>query len=289
VVFVSADAIHSKSEKNQRSSPSLIFRSDLLQGQGIIITGGGSGIGLAIAEECVRLGASVYLGGRTEEKLTKACEYLNNLHSLHSTQVIAYDCLNIRDEVQCEAWVKQAQEVLGRIDILVNNAGGQFPSPAELIRPKGWRAVIDTNLNGTFWMSQAVGKTMIKQKQGHIINIVANMWRGFPGMSHTGAARAGVVNLTKSLALEWAKHKVRVNAVAPGVIQSSGLDTYPKAIRQMLIQEIPQQIPLQRLGTVEEVAWAVVYLMSPAGDYITGESLCIDGGQAHWGMSFPIR
>ena len=170
----------------------------------------------------------------------------------------------------------------------MNNAGGQFPSPALNIKPKGWRAVIDTNLNGTWLMTQAVAQSMFFKSGGKVVNIVANMWRGFPGMAHTGAARAGVVNLTKSLALEWAKNRILVNAVAPGVIRSSGLDTYPKAVRDSIETEVPKHIPLKRLGTMEDVAWAVTYLASPAGDYITGETICVDGGQAHWGTVFSV-
>jgi citronellol/citronellal dehydrogenase len=137
-------------------------------------------------------------------------------------------------------------------------------------------------------MSQAVGKRMVARGQGRVINIVANMWRGFPGMAHTGAARAGVVNLTKTLALEWAKAGVLVNAVAPGVIRSSGLDNYAPEVREMLETTVPEQIPLRRLGTELDVAWAVVYLAAPSGDYVTGETICVDGGQAHWGNVFPV-
>jgi citronellol/citronellal dehydrogenase len=271
--------------------PSEIFRPDLLSNLKVLVTGGGSGIGYAIAEECARLGAYVHIGGRNIDRLRVACEQLNaSAYRVGITdERVSYAQLNIRDEETCIDWTRRAVDTLGGVDVLINNAGGQFPSPAEMIKPKGWRAVIDTNLNGTFWMTQAAAKHMIKAKQGQIINIVANMWRGFPGMAHTGAARAGVVNLTKTLSLEWSKYQVRVNAVAPGVIQSSGLDTYPKMVQEMLTKEVPAQIPLQRLGTVEDVAWAVVYLLSPAGSYITGETICVDGGQAHWGMAFPIR
>ena len=176
---------------------------------------------------------------------------------------------------------KGMKDDIGPATVLVNNAGGQFPSPALNIKPNGWRAVIDTNLNGTWLMTQAVAQSMFFKSGGKVVNIVANMWRGFPGMAHTGAARAGVVNLTKSLALEWAKNRILVNAVAPGVIRSSGLDTYPKAVRDSIETEVPKHIPLKRLGTMEDVAWAVTYLASPAGDYITGETICVDGGQAH--------
>ena len=276
------------------STPS-IFRPDLLAGQVVIVTGGGSGLGLAIAQECAALGARVAITGRKGDRLDAAAE------SLAATGAEVWHApLDIREEEAVGPWVAGVVERFGRVDVLVNNAGGQFPSPAIAIKPKGWRAVIDTNLNGTWWMSQAVGRQLMAQgkaagkgdgtapRGGRIINIVANMWRGFPGMAHTGAARAGVVNLTKTLALEWAREGILVNAVAPGVIRTTGLDTYPEAVRNSIETEVPKHIPLRRLGEERDVVWAVVYLASPAGDYITGETICVDGGQAHWGMVFPI-
>lgn len=261
-----------------------VFRADLLAGQVVVITGGGTGIGRAIADECVALGAKVAIGARKAERLEAAAA---ELRAAGATVFAAP--LDIRDPEACDAWVAEVEAALGPIDVLVNNAGGQFPSPAIHIRPKGWRAVIDTNLNGTWFMSQAVAKRLQAAKRpGRIINIVANMWRGFPGMAHTGAARAGVVNLTKSLALEWARHGILVNAVAPGVIRSSGLDTYPDAVRAQIETEVPKHIPLKRLGTMDDVAWSVAYLAGPAGRYITGETVCVDGGQAHWGTVFPV-
>jgi len=262
---------------------SAIFRPDLLADAVAVVTGGGSGIGLAIARECAPLGAKLAIGARKAERLTAAAAELEALGA-----EVFHAPLDIRNEETVQTWVDAVVERFGRIDVLVNNAGGQFPSPAMAIRPKGWRAVIDTNLNGTWYMSQAVGERMAAGDGGRIINIVANMWRGFPGMAHTGAARAGVVNLTKTLALEWAKDGILVNAVAPGVIRSSGLDTYPDYVRESIETEVPKHIPLKRLGTEDDVAWAVAYLASPAGDYITGETVCVDGGQAHWGMVFPI-
>jgi citronellol/citronellal dehydrogenase len=262
---------------------SAIFRPDLLKDQVIVITGGGSGIGRAIALECAALGAHVAIGARKRDRLEETAQELRALGAQ-----VWLDTLDIRDQEGAAAWVQAAWEHFGHIDTLVNNAGGQFPSPAVMIRPKGWRAVIDTNLNGTWWMTQEVGRRMIERGQGKVINIVANMWRGFPGMAHTGAARAGVVNLTRTLALEWARAGVLVNAVAPGVIRSSGLDNYDPAIQAMLDKEVPAQIPLRRLGSEQDVAWSVVYLASAAGDYITGETVCVDGGQAHWGNVFPV-
>ncbi len=262
---------------------SAIFRADLLQDKVVVVTGGGSGIGLEIVRECVALGAKVAIGARKTERLEAAAA---TLRSEGATVYAA--ALNIRDETEATAWVDAVHAHYGQIDILVNNAGGQFPSRAEDIRPKLWRAVIDTNLNGTWFMTQAVAKHMLARGEGQVINIVANMWRGFPGMAHTGAARAGVVNLTKSLALEWAKRGVRVNAVAPGEIRSTGLDNYAPEIQAAFESEIPKTIPLRRLGTIEDVSWAVAYLASPAGAYITGETICVDGGQQHWGSTFPI-
>jgi citronellol/citronellal dehydrogenase len=263
---------------------SAIFRPDLLKGKTVIVTGGGSGIGRAIVDECHALGARIAIGARKQARLD------DTVAAISADGGDIYGApLDIRDETSIESWVDAvAHRWDGQIDILVNNAGGQFPSPASAIKPKGWRAVVDTNLNGTWFMTQAVAQKMMAKNGGRIINIVANMWRGFPGMAHTGAARAGVVNLTKTLSLEWARHNILVNAVAPGVIRSSGLDTYPEAIRNALETEVPKHIPLKRLGTMDDVAWAVVYLASAAGDYVTGETICVDGGQAHWGTVFPI-
>jgi citronellol/citronellal dehydrogenase len=264
--------------------PSEVFRPGLLAGQVVAVTGGGSGIGLAIAQECAALGARVAIGGRSETRLDDAAQALR----ADGAEVFAAP-LDIRDPEAATAWMAAVREQVGAVDVLVNNAGGQFPSAAVDIQPKGWRAVIDTNLNGTWYMSQAFAAQLLADgREGRIINIVANMWRGFPGMAHTGAARAGVVNLTRTLALEWARHGILVNAVAPGVIRSTGLDTYPDAVRAMVESEVPQHIPLKRLGTVEDVAWAVVYLAGPAGRYVTGEALCVDGGQQHWGTVFPV-
>lgn len=264
--------------------PSEVFRPDLLADQVVLVTGGGSGIGLAIARECASLGASVAIGGRDQDRLESAAAELR----AEGAEVYAAP-VNIRDAEAADAWVGAVQAHFGRLDVLVNNAGGQFPSPARDITPKGWRAVIDTNLNGTWYMTQAFARRLLADSRpGRVITIVVNMWRGYPGMAHTAAARAGVVNLTKTLALEWAQHGILVNAVAPGVIRSSGLATYPDAIQAMIETEVPQHIPLRRLGSTADVAWAVAYLAGPAGAYITGETICVDGGQQHWGTVFPV-
>ena len=262
---------------------SSIFRADLLKGETVLITGGGSGIGAVIAQEVGALGATVAIGARKVDRLKDTAARLRD----QGIKVFEAP-LDIRDEASIAIFLEAMKADIGSATILVNNAGGQFPSPAINIKPKGWRAVIDTNLNGTWLMTQAVAESMFNKNGGKVINIVANMWRGFPGMAHTGAARAGVVNLTKTLALEWAKNNILVNAIAPGVIRSSGLDTYPQAVRDSIETEVPKHIPLKRLGTMEDVAWAVTYLSSVAGNYITGETICVDGGQAHWGTVFTI-
>ncbi|MCK6570326.1 SDR family oxidoreductase [Myxococcota bacterium] len=261
---------------------SAIYRSDLLRDKVVVITGGGSGIGQAIALECARLGARVAIGGRSPEKLAATRALVEADGGAVFTHAV-----DIRDTESIDAFAAAVTAGVGPVDVLVNNAGGQFMSHAIDIRPKGWKAVVDTNLNGTWFVTQAFGRQMIARRSGRVINIVANMWRGFPGMAHTGAARAAVVNLTQTLALEWAKHGILVNAVAPGIIESSGLDNYGPEMKAMVQAEMPKHVPLKRLGTVDDVAFAVVYLASPAGDFVTGETVCVDGGQKLWGMAFP--
>jgi citronellol/citronellal dehydrogenase len=192
---------------------------------------------------------------------------------------------DIREPAQVEAFAKHVVTTWGRVDILVNNAGGQFPSPAQLISPNGFLAVVKNNLVGTFHMCREVAnQSMIPHKSGRIINVTANVFRGFPGMSHTGAARAGVENLTMSLSVEWAQFGILVNAIAPGIIISSGTERYPKELVERQVRETP----LKRAGTVEEVAAAIVFLASPAASFMTGTTMRLDGGQALWGNLWEI-
>jgi citronellol/citronellal dehydrogenase len=171
------------------------------------------------------------------------------------------------------------------VDILVNNAGGQFPSPAQHISPNGFLAVIKNNLVGTFHVTREIAnQSMIPNKRGRIVNVIANIYRGFPGMVHTGAARAGVENMTMTLAVEWAQFGILVNAVAPGIIRSSGTAQYPP----QLLERGIQNTPLKRAGTVDEVAASIVFLASPAAQFITGTTLRLDGGQALWGHTWEI-
>jgi citronellol/citronellal dehydrogenase len=184
--------------------------------------------------------------------------------------------LNIRDREAVDTAVAGLVLTHGGLHGLVNNAGGQFATPAGDLKPKGWTAVVDTNLNGTWWVSQAAYRSAFREHGGAIVNIVADVWMGAPGMVHTGAARAGVMNMTVTLAAEWARESVRVNAVAPGPILSSGLAEYPEAIQQRALDEVCVTPPA-RLGTESEVSSAVTFLLSPAAAYISGEVMKVDG------------
>jgi citronellol/citronellal dehydrogenase len=255
-----------------------IYRAGLFDGHVAIVTGGGSGIGLSIAKLLGELGAKIAICGRKPEKLEAASKELRGVAH------VALPC-DIREVEQIASFVEVVGETLGPATILVNNAGGQFPTTAEQVTPRGWEAVIRNNLNGTFFMTQAVAtKHMIPRKKGRIINIIANIARGFPGMVHTGAARAGVDNLTKTLAIEWAQHNIQVNAIAPGIIKSTGTDQYP----QELLEMSRQRTPMKRWGTPDEVADLTAYLASDAAAYVTGETWYIDGGAHLWGDNWII-
>ncbi len=256
------------------------FRAKLFDGEVALITGGGTGIGRALVLELLALGARIAICGRRQEPLdalVAECKALGH-------EIFAETC-DIRDADRVSAYVASVVAHYGRIDILVNNAGGQFPSPAAAISPKGFEAVVRNNLVGTFTITHSVANlAMIPARRGKIVNVIANVARGFPGMAHTGAARAGVDNLTKTLAVEWATHGIQVNAVAPGTIVSTGTDRYPPE----LMVKARQQTPAQRLGVTEEVSHLIVYLASPAADYITGTTIYIDGGASLWGDIWEI-
>jgi len=238
-----------------------------------LVTGGRSGIGYAIAKQFLTLGAKVIICSRKEDKLIVAAKELEAFG-----EVTAQAC-DIRETEQIKALAKTIEEKYGRLDILVNNAGGQFPTLAEHTNDKGWNAVINNNLNGTFYMIREMANAFfIPQKQGNIVNIIVDMLRGFPGMIHTGAARAGVENITKTLAQEWGDFNIRINCVAPGIIESSGLDTYPAPI-QALFSDAKKAIPMHRFGTVEEVANVVSFFASPLSSFVTGSTLYVDGAQ----------
>ncbi len=261
-----------------------IFRPDLLRGRTILVTGGGTGIGRVIAHELAALGAHVILAARRREPLEETADEI----AAAGGSAALYQ-VNIRREDEVERLFEALAADHHRLDGLVNNAGGQFPSPAETISQKGWHAVIETNLTGTFLMCRAAFHHGLSRTGGSIVNIVAEMWRGFPGMAHTGAARAGVVNLTRTLAVEWASHGIRVNAVAPGIIEGDGLTRYDPTFVEPFITRARADVPLKRLGTESEVSAAVAFLLSPAAAYITGETIRVDGGGSLWRKTWEIE
>jgi citronellol/citronellal dehydrogenase len=251
-----------------------IFRPGLFDGQVVLVTGGGSGIGRCIAHELASLGATAVIAGRRPEPLAQVVEEIREVGGK-----AASISLDIRDRERVDAAIAALVDEHGRLDGLVNNAGGQFPVEAGALKPKGWSAVIDTNLNGTWWVTQAAHRLALREHGGAIVNIVADVWVGAPGMVHTGAARSGVMNMTVTLAAEWARDGVRVNAVAPGPILTSGLATYPHEIQQRTLDEVCVTPPA-RLGTESEVSSAVVYLLSPAAGYVSGEVMKVDGASS---------
>jgi citronellol/citronellal dehydrogenase len=259
-----------------------IFRPGLFDGQTIVITGGGTGIGRATAHELASLGAHVALAGRKQANLERVRGEIVAAGGSASIHVC-----DIRDQEQVAALFEAVLGERGPIHGLFNNGGGQFISPAEQISLKGWRAVVETNLTGTFLMCQEAFRRSMEAHGGAIVNMLIENGRGFPGMAHSAAARAGVENLTKTLAVEWARAGVRVNAVAPGLIQSSGLVTYGAAV-QPFIDQVRQDTPAKRLGTESEVAAMVTFLLSPAAAFISGETIKIDGAGSLWRKTWEI-
>jgi citronellol/citronellal dehydrogenase len=260
------------SEHETSSLPSAyrsIFRAGLFEGQVAVVTGGGSGIGRCTAHELAALGARVAIVGRKAAKLDAVRAELEENGAVCSTHAC-----DIRDEDGVRATIAAVLERHGRIDALVNNAGGQYPSPLSQISAKGWDAVVRNNLTGGFLMARECVTQWMAAHGGAIVNIIADIWGGMPGMAHSGAARAGMLNLTETAALEWAP--VRVNAVAPGWIASSGLDQYPPSMTET-IHRMPEMVPLRRLGTESEVAAAIVFLLSPAAAFISSACLRVDG------------
>jgi len=245
-----------------------------LKGKVAIITGGGTGIGLAIAKRFGALGATLVIGSRNSRNLERGNADLR-LTGFDSLAVQ----IDVRKTEQVDEMVHRVLHHYGRIDILVNNAAGNFISRAEDLSPNGWDAVIGIVLNGSFYCSRAVGRHMIERgKGGSIVSVLANyVWTGSAGTVHSAAAKAGVMSMTQTLAVEWARHGIRVNAVAPGPIESAG------AARQLwnsaeAVERITRTVPLGRWGQPSEVADAVAFLVSEHASFITGETLTIDGG-----------
>jgi NAD(P)-dependent dehydrogenase (short-subunit alcohol dehydrogenase family) len=252
-----------------------MFEANLLKGQVAVITGGGTGIGLAIAKRLGTLGASIAIASRNAEHLEEGCSALGEV----GIDALAVQ-LDVRNPEQVDEMVVRTVKHFGSLDILVNNAAGNFICRAEDLSPNGWNAVIGIVLNGTFYCSRAVGQYMIARRRGgSIVSILANyVWTGSPGTIHSAAAKAGVMSLTQTLAGEWASHGIRVNAVAPGPIEGT-----PGAARQLwdtpeAVARITRLIPGGQWGTPAQIGDAVAFLVAPQNSFITGETLTVDGG-----------
>jgi citronellol/citronellal dehydrogenase len=250
-----------------------VFRPGLFDGQTVIVTGGSSGIGRCTAHELAALGADVVIVGRNQEKLASVrAEIVED-----GGRASAIVC-DIRDEAAVINTVEQVLAANGRIDGLVNNAGGQYRAALKTISTKGFDAVVRNNLTGGFIFMREVYTRWMESNGGAIVNMIADIWHGWPNFAHSGAARGGMHTLSESAASEWAASNVRVNTVAPGAIASSGLDTYDAQHTAYIKNEVASKVPLQRFGTESETAAAIVFLLSPAAAFITGTCIRIDGG-----------
>ncbi len=256
-----------------------VYADGLFSGKTVIVSGAGSGLGKAAAVLFARLGANLAICGRNPERLEAARVLLESLGG----KVFA-ETLTIREPEQVDRFMDGVWAELGPADTLINNAGGQFPQMALDYTIKGWNAVIDTNLNGTWNMMQATAKRWRDGgTDGNIVNVVADIWRGLPGMAHTTAARAGVIYGSKTVAVEWAPLNIRVNCVAPGCVETTAFGLYPPEGAATYLESNP----MLRAGDAQDVAEACVYLAAATGKFITGEVLTVDGGQQMWGDPWP--
>src|SRR5436305_2418516 len=256
---------------------SRIFRSGLLDGQVVIVTGGGSGLGRATAAELAACGARVVVAGRRAEPLEETVAMCGE----DLGEAVTCD---IREEDQVQSLVDGVLDRHGRIDTLVNNAGGQYMTPAEDITPKGWNTVVQLNLGGTWLMTHAVAtRAMIPAGGGKIVNVTLSPHHGLPGMTHSSAARAAVENMTRVLSIEWARFQIRLTALAAGHFETDAIKKYPKPVAE----NVARTVPLGRLGRPEEHAWLIAYLASPAGDYYSGCFITLDGARDNWFGPWP--
>lgn len=261
-----------------------VFRPGLFAGRVVLVTGGGSGLGRCTAHELAALGATVALAGRKVDRLERVAAEI----AAAGGPPASCHPVDIRDEEAVTTTVSAVLARHGRLDGLVNNAGGQFPAPLEAISLKGWDAVVRTNLAGGFLVAREAYRQWMKAHGGAIVNMIADIWHGMPGMGHSGAARAGMLNFTETAACEWAASGVRVNAVAPGWVASSGLDTYDESMKAQL-RRLRAVVPLQRFGTESEVSATIVFLLSEAAAFITGTCVRIDGGVPNARHTWPAR
>ena len=262
------------------SSLSRVFVPGLLEGQVCVVSGAGTGLGRATALELARLGAAVIGCGRRAEPLEETAGLAEGLPG-----AFEHDQLDIREEDAIDGFFDGVLERHGRLDLLVNNAGGQFLSPAEAITPKGFRTVIDLNIQGTWLMTHAAAtKAFIPGEGGKVLSVTLSPHNGMPGMVHSGAARAAVENMMRTLAVEWARFDIKLCALAAGQFDTETLRTkYPQAV----VDNVAGTIPLGRLGTEEEMAWLVAFLASPAGDFFSGTVITVDGARDNWFGSWP--
>ncbi|NYH13071.1 SDR family oxidoreductase [Paraburkholderia bryophila] len=262
-----------------------VFREGLFAGKVVVVTGAGSGLGRCTAHELASLGATIALIGRSADKLeTVQAELVADHQNVSGHRI--YPC-DIRNEQQVRDTVTAVVQDLGQIDGLFNCAGGQFPAKLEAISLNGWDAVVRNNLHGTFLMSRECYTQWMQHHGGAIVNMLADIWGGMPGMGHSGAARAGVWNFTETAACEWGHSGVRVNAVAPGWIASAGMDSYDESY-QALLRSLKHKVPLQRFGTESELASAAVFLLSEASTFINGTVIRVDGGVPNARHSWPL-
>ncbi|WP_165323019.1 SDR family oxidoreductase [Rhizorhabdus phycosphaerae] len=265
---------------DQLAAAAPALRDGYFDGQRVVVSGAGSGLGRAIAHWVARLGGQVVLCGRKQDKLEETAASL----ARYSAELMVHP-VNIRDPDAVAQLFAAVQDRFGGLDLLVNNAGGQFPSAAIDIAPKGFNAVIDTNLMGTWHMMQAAARQWRDaERPGSIVNVVAVAGRGMPGVAHTAAARAGVIALSKTVAIEWAPLNIRVNCVAPGLISTSGMNAYdPAAVKAMIQTNV-----MKRFGQAEEIADAVCMVGGRGGSFMTGEVVHVDGGNQIWGDQWTI-
>jgi len=264
-----AESVHSR-----------IFKPGLLDGQVCLVSGAGSGLGRETALELARLGAAVIGCGRREEPLAETAGLAEGLAGSFE-----HEAVDIRDEEAVERLFDGLLERHGRLDVLVNNAGGQFLAPAESISPKGFRTVIELNVQGTWLMTHAAAtKAFIPQGGGKVLSVTLSPHHGMPGMVHSGAARAAVENMMRTLAIEWARFGIKTCALAAGQAATETLLTkYP----QVVVDNLERSIPIGRAGRAEEMAWLVAYLASPAGDFFSGTTITIDGARDNWAGPWP--